>query len=588
MAIPQDVIAEIKYKNDIESVISQYIVLKRRGKNLIGLCPFHNEKTPSFTIYPENGSFYCFGCKVGGDVITFTSLIEHLDYVESLKYLAEKSGVRIVDSGYEDNSMQKLKQTILEINREAARFYHNYLMSENGKWALDYLVGRGLTRSTIVKFGLGCAPDSWDALLKHLTSKGYTIGDMLQANVITKSQRGSYFDRFRNRVMFPIINLRGNVIAFSGRAKPDDEKASAKYVNTSDTPVYKKSENLFAFNYAKNNCADRIILVEGNMDVISLHQAGFTNTVAALGTSFTIEQAKLLCRYTKEVVVLFDSDNAGQNAVKKALSTLKDSGMNIRVLVLPEGKDPDEFIKKNSPEKLKVLLDGSESDIDYKLRIASYDYNINTNEGKLNYLKAAAGILADTDDELTIDLYTGKLAEVYGFSKNSVESAVKKLRETKTKQKYKKEIAEVVSPRFSRDSVNPEKQFNKKVAVAEETIISVLFAHPDYFNVVEDKLPPTMFVTSLNQKIYGDIFDALREGKNIDVSLFGEKYSPNELGYIVSLQSSVKAERNALQVLRDSIEVIKKHQNASLSDSDSDDDWANKMEEIAKTKKGDK
>ena len=484
--------------------------------------------------------------------------------------------------------MQKLKQTILEINREAARFYHNYLMSENGKWALDYLVGRGLTRSTIGKFGLGGAPDSWDALLKHLSSKGYSIGDMLQANVITKSQRGSYFDRFRNRVMFPIINLRGNVIAFSGRAKPGDEKASAKYVNTSDTPVYKKSENLFAFNYAKNICADRIILVEGNLDVISLHQAGFTNTVAALGTSFTIEQAKLLCRYTKEVVVLFDSDNAGQNAVKKALSTLKDSGMNIRVLVLPEGKDPDEFIKKNSPEKLKVLLDSSESDIDYKLRIASYDYNINTNEGKLNYLKAAAGILADTDDELTIDLYTGKLAEVYGFSKNSVESAVKRLRETKSKLKYKKEIAEVVSPRFSRDSLNPEKQFNKKVAVAEETIISVLFAHPDYFNLVVDELPPTMFVTSLNQKIYGDIFDALREGKNIDVSLFGDKYNPNELGYIVSLQSSVKAERNALQVLRDSIEVIKKHQNASLSDSDSEDDWANKMEEKAKQKKGEK
>ncbi len=588
MAIPQDVIAEIKYKNDIESIISQYIVLKRRGKNLIGLCPFHNEKTPSFTIYPENGSFYCFGCKVGGDVITFTSLIEHLDYVESLKYLAEKSGIEIRDNGENDNSMQKLKQTILEINRETARYYHNYLMSENGKWAFDYLVGRGLTRSTIVKFGLGCAPDSWDALFKHLSSKGYTVGDMLQANVISKSQRGSYFDRFRNRVMFPIINLRGNVIAFSGRAKPGDEKASAKYVNTSDTPVYKKSENLFAFNYAKNNCADRIILVEGNMDVISLHQAGFTNTVAALGTSFTIEQAKLLCRYTKEIVVLFDSDSAGQNAVKKALATLKDSGMNIRVLVLPEGKDPDEFIKKNSPEKLRVLLDGSESDIDYKLRIASYDFDVNTNDGKLNYLKTAAAILADTDDELTVDLYSGKLAETFGFSKNSVESAVKKIRETKSRQKVRKEISEVVSPTFTRDSINPEKRLNKKVAVAEESIISILFAHPDYFNAVEDELPPNLFVTSLNQKIYGDIFNALREGKNIDVSLFGEKYNPNELGYIVSLQSSVKAERNALQVLRDSIDIIKKYHDTSLNDSDSDDDWANKMKEIVKQKKGDK
>ncbi|MEE0839551.1 MAG: DNA primase, partial [Acutalibacteraceae bacterium] len=376
MAIPQDVIAEIKYRNDIESVISQYVVLKRRGKNLIGLCPFHNEKTPSFTLYPENGSFYCFGCGVGGDVLTFTGMIEHLDYVESIKFLADKSGITIPDNDYEDNSIQKIKQIILEINRESARFFHNCLMSPEGKWALEYLMGRGLSIGTIRKFGLGCAPDNWDSLLKHLTAKGYSVSDMLQANVISKSQKGTYFDRFRNRVMFPIINLRGSVIAFSGRARPDDVKAGGKYVNTQDTPVYKKGENLYGFNIAKNNCADRVILVEGNMDVISLHQAGFTNTVAALGTAFTVEQGKLLSRYTKELVICLDADSAGQKAVQRALETLKDSGLPTRVVVIPDGKDPDEFIKKNSPEKFKALLDRSESDIEYKLRKAGENIDI--------------------------------------------------------------------------------------------------------------------------------------------------------------------------------------------------------------------
>ena len=587
MAIPQDTIAEIKYRNDIESVISQYVVLKRRGKNLIGLCPFHNEKTPSFTLYPENGSFYCFGCGVGGDVITFTGMIEHLDYVESLKYLADKAGIVIPEDNSQDNTIQKLKQTILEINRESARFYHECLMSNEGKWALDYLTGRGLSISTIRRFGLGCAPDKWDALLKHLTAKGYSIGDMLQANVISKSQRGTYFDRFRNRVMFPIINLRGSVIAFSGRARPDDEKAGGKYVNTQDTPVYKKGENLYGFNLAKNDCADRIILVEGNMDVISLHQAGFTNTVAALGTAFTVEQGKLLSRYTKELVICLDADSAGQKAVQRALETLKDSGLPTRVVVIPDGKDPDDFIKKNSPEKFKALLDRSESDIEYKLRKAEENIDINSDSGKLAYLKAAAEILAQTGDELTIDLYSGRLAERFGFSKNAVDNAIKRIRENNAKKQIRKEISDSITPKYNRNDVNPEKRFNKRAAVAEESIIAVLLAHPDFFGRVEEALPPDKFITSINRRIYGDIYGALKEEINIDISLFGQRYSPSELGYIVSLQSGVKAERNPAQLLSDSIEVLSKENLLKSSgEEDSEADWINRMQAILKDKKG--
>lgn len=587
MAIPQEIIAQIKDRNDIESVISQYVVLDKRGKTYKGLCPFHNEKTPSFTVYPQSDSFYCFGCKLGGDVLTFTGLIEHLDYVESIKFLADRSGIVIPEDNYQDNSMQKTKQVVLEINRESAKFFHNCLMSPEGKWALDYLLGRGLTLSTIRHFGLGCAPDSWDKLLKHLSAKGYSIGDMMQANVISKSQRGTYFDRFRNRVMFPIINLRGNVIAFSGRARPGDDKAGGKYVNTTDTPVYKKSENLYAFNFAKNNCADRVILVEGNMDVISLHQAGFTNTVAAMGTAFTLEQAKLLSRYTKEIVVTLDADAAGQNAVKSALQILKEAGMPVRVVILPDGKDPDEYIKRNSPEKFKALIDKAESGIEYKLRKAAEEFDTASDDGKLSYLKVAASILSDTNDALTIDLYSGRLAEKYGFSKNAVDNAIKRIREANVKKKRQKEISEAMSPTYNRNDINPEKHFNKRAAAAEENVISVLFAHPDYFAKVEETLPPDKFITSINRRIYGDIYERLKEGEIIDISMFGQNYTPTELGYIVSLQSGVKAQRNPLQVLNDSIEVLlKENLLRKTDDGDSEADWINRMQAIVKQKKG--
>ena len=320
MAIPHSVIEEIKYKSDIESVISSYISLKRRGKNLIGLCPFHGEKTPSFTVYPESASFYCFGCKAGGDVFTFIKLIENIDYIDSVKLLAERAGVAVREDD-SDDALHKLRNTIYEINREAARYYHSYMMSPEGEVCRNYYVSRGLTPQTIKKFGLGAAPDKWDGLLKHLTAKGFSTQDIYLANLASKSSKGTYFDRFRNRAMFPIINVRGNVVGFSGR-RLSENKNEAKYVNTSDTQVYKKSQNLFGINLAKNYCSDSLILVEGNVDVISLHQAGFMNVVAPLGTAFTEEQAQILSRYTNEVIICFDSDEAGQKAVEKAITLL--------------------------------------------------------------------------------------------------------------------------------------------------------------------------------------------------------------------------------------------------------------------------
>lgn len=589
MAIPEEVINEIKYRNDIETVISPYVNLKRRGKNLVGLCPFHNEKTPSFTVYPENGSFYCFGCGAGGDVFSFIRLIENLDYLEAIKLLAERSGVTIPQDGYDD-SMQKLRNTIYEINREAARFYHSYLMSEQGKWALQYLLGRGLTVSTIKHFGIGAAPDSWDSLLKHLQSCGFSTSDMLQANVIVKSKRensSSYYDRFRRRVMFPLINIRGRVVAFSGRAMPGDDKA-AKYVNTSDTPVYKKSEQLFGMNFAKSCCDERVILVEGNMDAVSLHQAGFKNTVAAFGTSFTKEQAKLLSRYTKEIVLCFDADAAGQKAVRRAGEILKETGLDVRVIVIPDGKDPDEYIKKHGAARFSALLDGAVSELEYKLLGAVDGIDIENDDGKLQYLSRAARIIADTPDIMARDLYIGRLSEKYGVSRTALQTRVDEIRRANKRNREKKEISTIIKPRFSRSELNPEKGRNLAAACAEEAVIAVLMQHPDLYDISFELLPPEKMVTTLNSKIYSLIYEASVSGREADISCFGERLSQEEMGYLVSLINSEKGDKNALIVLKDSIKVIlNAGMNKSLADAGtmSDDDWAKNLQEIIDNKK---
>ncbi len=582
MAIPEDIINEIKYRNDIETVISQYVTLKRRGKNLVGLCPFHGEKTPSFTVYPETSSFYCFGCGVGGDVFTFTGLIENLDYIEAIKHLAEKSGVTLPDSGYDD-SMLRLKNRIYDINKETGRFFHNHLLTDEGKWARDYLLGRGLSMSTIKRFGLGAAPDSWDALINHLKSLGYSIEEMLSANVIGKSNRGSYYDRFRRRVMFPIINIRGNVVGFSGRAMPGEDKQGGKYVNTSDTPVYKKSSNLFGMNYAKNFCSESMLLVEGNMDVISLHQAGFQNTVAPLGTAFTEEQANLLARYTKEVLLTMDADEAGQKAIRRAAEILEKTGLKTRIISIPDGKDPDEFIKKNGADRFRALIEGAVSDIEYKLLMAAKGMDLDADDSKLKYLSAAAEIIAEQSDIMTRDIYIGRLSKKYGVSRTALETKVKELRKKYVKVKEKKEIDDIIRPKFTKNDVNPERRLSLKGTNAEETLIAVLLGHPDFYKIAEEKLPPEKMITSLNRRIYETILTTLKEGRALDISVFAEKLLPAELGLLVSLQNSDRAGINAKTVLNDCTRVILE-ENLKLKMSENKDasveDWAKSLQDM--------
>ncbi|MBQ5810120.1 MAG: DNA primase, partial [Clostridia bacterium] len=393
MALDQNFLAELKYRNDIESVISSYVQLKRRGSNLVGLCPFHNEKTPSFTVYPENGSYYCFGCSAGGDVITFVRQAENLDYIEAVRLLAQRSGMQVPEDNVDDK-FAKLKKRVYEMNREAAHFFHNFLASEGGRPMLKYLRDRGLADATIRSFGLGASPDTWDSLTKHLRQKGFSDEEIITADLAIRGKKGGCYDKFRGRVMFPIMDLRGNVIAFGGRALPGQD-SSQKYVNTADTPVFKKSHNLYALSAAKTHGTDRMILAEGYMDVIALHAAGFKNAVAALGTSFTEDQARLLRRYTNEVVLTLDADTAGRKATERAMSILANTGLPARVLAIPDGKDPDEFIKKNGASRFAALLDGAVSDIEYKLYTAAEGIDAKSDSGRLEYLKRAAEILSN-------------------------------------------------------------------------------------------------------------------------------------------------------------------------------------------------
>lgn len=587
-ALSEDIKLEIKYKNDIETVVAPYVTLKRRGKNLVGLCPFHNEKTPSFTVYPENGSFYCFGCGVGGDVFTFISLAENLDYMEAVRLLAQRAGVNLPEDGFDD-SLAKLKSRILEANREAARFYYAYLCSPGGNWAKEYLKGRGLVDETIKHFGLGAAPDAWDGLIKHLRAKGFNESEMEAANLISKGRNGGYYDRFRNRVMFPVIDLRGNVVAFSGRARPGDDAAAAKYVNTSDTLVYKKSNHIYGLNFAKAYCADRVVLVEGNMDVVSLHQAGIQNAVAALGTAFGETQAVLLSRYAKEIVLTLDADAAGQKAVRRALETLKNSNINIRVLVLPDGKDPDEFIKKHGAGRFKALLDGAVSDVEYKLAVAAEGLDLETDDGKLKHLQRAAQVLAEIKDKITVDLYAGRLCERYSISKTTLLSKIDEIRRINYRERKNKEISQVITPRYSRDDINPEKRTHLREAKAEELIISALLIHPDSYEYTKTLIGPEQFITPFGRRVAIEIFALLERRQDIpDISLLTDRFSPAEIGYLITLQNSSAAQSNYKQVIADCVKVLTKSDNVEIKDNNSlsTDEWAKRMQEIANKKRG--
>ena len=577
MAISDEFLNELRARTDIESVISPYVNLKRAGRNVKGLCPFHNEKTPSFTVYPDSQSFYCFGCGAGGDAITFVRRIENLDYIEAVKALAERAGLQMPEDGYDD-SLAKHRQRILAANREAARFFHSYMMSEQGRTGLEYFLGRGLTMQTIKHFGLGYAPDSWDALLKYMRSKGFTNQELNDANLVresTKYEKKRYYDNFRNRAMVPIIDLRGNVIAFGGRVL-DDSKP--KYINTSDTLVYKKSNGVFALNFAKNGNPDKLIVCEGYMDVIALHQAGFTNSIACLGTALTYEQARLVSRYANEVILSYDSDEAGQKATRRAIEIFGSTGVKLRVLKLTGGKDPDEIIKKYGKEKFQGLIDGAANDVEYGILRERDKYDLDSIDGRTKFLTAVADILANSNP-IVQDAYAAKLSEEMRISKDAILQEVQRSYRRKAKAEEKKRFSDIVRETTApKDDINPEKAKNIRAARAEETLIATIMMNPDFYPKIKDKVSDDMFVTDFNRRVYNAVSGRLQEGRSIELSMFAAEFTPEEMGRLAQLNTMGDKISCTVAECDDCIKVLKQEKAKLMAVNASDlggDDFRN-------------
>lgn len=562
MAISERFIQELQERVDIEEVISSHITLRRRGKTLVGLCPFHNEKTPSFTVYPDTNSFYCFGCGAGGDVISFIRRIDNLDYVEAVKTVAQMAGMSMPEDGYDD-TLAKRRMRLLAANREAARFFNACLMDEKNRPALDYFLRRALTAATIRHFGLGYAPDSWHALTEHLRSKGFTYEEMVLANLVRRSDKNgkaNYYDNFRNRVMFPIIDLRGNVIAFGGRVM-DDSKP--KYINTSDTPVYKKSNGVFALNFAKNANENKLLLVEGYMDVIALHQAGFTNAIACLGTAFTSEQANLLSRYAEEIIICYDNDGAGREATQRALAVLGKTGLKLRVVTMSGGKDADEIIRTHGKERFAELLGMAANKTEYRLLQERNKYNLNTDDGKLRFLTAAAQILAECS-AIECDIYATRLSNELGVSAESINAQIRsvKTRQRRSDESKRLKESEALIERSFADKNNPQRAANIRAAKAEETLIASLMRNPDFYPKLKDKFSADDFVTDFNKRIMRCLADKLDKGFIPELSLFAREFTPEEMGSVTRIYMSSAELNNTLRECEDCISVL---QNAAES-----------------------
>lgn len=566
MPFPDSFLQELKLRSDITEIASSYVNLKRHGRNMVGLCPFHGEKTPSFNIYTENGSFYCFGCGVGGDVITFIMKIENLDYVEAVKFLAQRAGMEMPENTYDD-SLSKLRMRIYEANREAARFFHATLLSQRGQSGLNYLRGRALSDRTIRHFGLGFADDDWNSLCNHLKNKGFSEYEIYSANLAFRRKNGNgIYDRFVNRVMFPIIDLRGNVIAFGGRIMTDEKP---KYLNTSDTPVFKKSENLFSLNNAKSSGTRTLILCEGYMDVIALNQAGFTNAVATLGTALTNEQAVLMKRYADEVIICYDADGAGQKATARAIDILRNAGLPIKILTVPSGKDPDEFIRskgENGPAAFKLLIEKCGNDIEYRLMKLKENYNLNTTDGKVAFLNEAVKIVATIESPIERDVFASKLCAELEIDKNAFLEQISKVKRRDRRENIKKETRQIQAELNGQsDKINREHYKKPRSSSAEEALLVYLINNPDYANSISERVTPDKFSNSLIKRYYEYVLSKIKSGYEPLTSVSSD-FNSDEVSYLYKLISTTIPAASTREAVEEYINVINEESNKLTSD----------------------
>ncbi|MDL2294210.1 DNA primase [Ruminococcaceae bacterium OttesenSCG-928-D13] len=514
MAISQEYIAELSRRTDITELIRSYVQLKRAGRTEKGLCPFHNEKTPSFVVYPETASFYCFGCGTGGDAITFVKLIQNLDYVEAVKFLAARAGMPMPD---EDDTASKLRGRMLLINREAAKYYAAQLNTDAGREARAYLRRRNLEDSTIRRFGLGFAPNTPGNLRDHLKALGFAEDELVTADVCKRRERG-VLDSFWNRVIFPIIDLWGNVIAFGGRVLGDGRP---KYLNSGDTPVFKKSRNLFALNVARKSASKRIILAEGYMDVIALHQAGFDTAVATLGTALTAEQAKLVSDYAEEAVICYDGDEAGQRATARAIEIFKQTPVRVKVLALSGAKDPDEFIATFGAQRFEQLLDDSGNTIEYALGKAKRGHDLATDDGKAAYVREALEILAAQAQPVEQDIYAGRIAEETGVAKTALLTQLEGVLRTRQRRLAKEREKRIRGEGAAAGISLPYGSGGKAlgVAFAEQQLVAALLKNPtDFIPLAAAQVKPEQMLSPDMAEAYALLLEKGAAGEYIDLT----------------------------------------------------------------------
>lgn len=566
--IPPELIDEILYKNQIEDVISQYVSLKKNGSRYLGLCPFHNEKTPSFVVYPNTKSFYCFGCGAGGTAVTFLSRMENLTYRESLEALANRVGITLPeDDGYyrQDKNVPN-KKRVLEMNLAAAKFFRSCLFDPQlGREGMTYLRGkRGMDEATIKHFGLGFAPNDFTALTKHMKSLGYTEEELHHAFLCGKSQKSTaknaYYDYFRNRVIFPIIDTSGAVVGFGGRVM-DDSKP--KYLNTSDTAAFKKSRNLFALNYAKNHAEDYLILCEGYMDVIALHAAGYESAIATLGTALTDEQARILSRYTKRVLICYDSDEAGQKAAFRASTILTEAGLDVRVLKMEGAKDPDEYIRKNGAPRFQGVINGSLTEFSYRTDIIKRKYNLDNPEEKIRAAGEICALIATYPSGVARELYIADAAKEFSLSAEVLRADVEKsrsYRNRKAREELKKEADRSVM--MLGDTVNREASANPRAVKAEEAVLGVLMYNDkcrEYLVANPDLLTAGAFFSSFSKELFERIMVLHSSDSGFELPLLEEDYSAEAFSRIYAIyHRRAQLENNDLSVMLEAISSLKR------------------------------
>ena len=533
--IPQDYIQEVVRRNDIEDVVQSYVQLRRRGRTCTGLCPFHTEKTPSFVVYPETQSFYCFGCGAGGDVITFIKKISNLEYVEAVKLLASRAGMPMPN---EEDKAGEMRRKVLAINRDAARYFYDQLNKPTPEAALAreyWRKRRGLSDDTIRRFGLGYAPDSYSDLLHYLKGRGYNEEELLESGLVRRSEKGNLYNLFRHRMITPIIDLRGNVIAFGGRVL-DDSKP--KYINSPETVVYKKSRTLFALNIAKRSTSRRYILCEGYMDVISMHQAGFDTAVCACGTALTPEQVKLIGEYADEVILSYDSDEAGQKAAARSLELFAPSPARVSVLNIPGAKDPDEFIKKFGRDRFEMLLNGTANATEFKLAKIRAKYDIATDKGRLDYIKEALALLAGHISPTEREVYAGRLAEETGISRGAIQTqlqgAVRRAEQTARRRRQQQLAGEGVAARIKVPyGLGGSKALG--LANAEQQLVAAMLKDPAVIRKVRAKITPGEFLLPEMQQVCSAIFALDSQGAAVSLSALGAVLSEQDLAQLAQL-----------------------------------------------------